>query len=137
MPTKERRLREKAEKDAADRMELIFANVPPHVRSGRDGLDVTEAMLAGLDEALAENPHFKLRGGLLVPTGDGNIGYAAKKMGDKTRVLAFRKSTAEDLRSRYMSIWGKRGSAKVVALTEGDLSVRTVQKYMKDFPAED
>lgn len=37
------------------------------------------------------------------------------------------------LRSRYSDIWNKRGAAKQIAYLEG-LSIRTVQKYMKDFP---
>ena len=37
------------------------------------------------------------------------------------------------LQKRYQSIWGKPGQASNIAASEG-LSVRTVQKYFKDFP---
>ncbi len=37
------------------------------------------------------------------------------------------------LKIKYQSIWGVRGRAKDIALTEG-LSERTVQRYFKDYP---
>jgi len=37
------------------------------------------------------------------------------------------------LKREYSDIWGKRGYAKRIAIEKG-LAVRTVQKYMKEFP---
>ena len=44
-----------------------------------------------------------------------------------------REDTARDLRERYRDIWGKRGFTKRIAHHE-DKNIRTIQKYMKDFP---
>ena len=44
-----------------------------------------------------------------------------------------RVSTAKDMRDRYRKIWGKRGFTKRIAHLE-DKNIRTIQKYMKDFP---
>lgn len=44
-----------------------------------------------------------------------------------------REATARALRENNKEIWGRRGVAKKIA-HEAGLSVRTVQKYMKDFP---
>jgi hypothetical protein len=44
-----------------------------------------------------------------------------------------REARARDIRERHRDVWGKRGSAAQIAKAEG-LNVRTVQKYMKDFP---
>lgn len=40
---------------------------------------------------------------------------------------------AKALKQKYPIIWGLRSAAKVIAINE-NLSVRTVQKYFKDFP---
>lgn len=45
----------------------------------------------------------------------------------------YRQAEAIDMRTRYRAIWGKRGYAKRIAHLEGK-NVRTIQKYMKDFP---
>ena len=35
------------------------------------------------------------------------------------------------LKKLYQGIWGKRGAPKIIALTEKDLSERTIQRYFK------
>jgi hypothetical protein len=44
-----------------------------------------------------------------------------------------RKDDAHLLRSKYITIWNRRGAAKQIAHAEG-LSVRRVQRMIKDYP---
>ena len=46
-----------------------------------------------------------------------------------------RKQDAQVLKRRYSTQWGKRGQADIIARKEG-LSIRTIQKYFKDFPVD-
>ena len=44
-----------------------------------------------------------------------------------------REQQAKCLKKEYSTIWGKRGKAGIIARKKG-LSIRTIQKYFKDFP---
>ena len=46
-----------------------------------------------------------------------------------------RRDEALRLRNKYIVIWHQRGAAKRIAIDE-NLSVRTIQKYIKNFPIE-
>lgn len=131
-------MRENTGKKEAERIGRLFSNhpvLPKELWAKQDGLDVTVALGAGIDEIRDQSEYreLRLRGGLLAYTADGQIGYAANHMANKQSVSAMRKMEAEDLRKKYWDIWGQRSAAKRIA-DEAGLSVRTVQKYIKEFP---
>lgn len=139
MPTKARRAREKAQAEAAKKLDDFFANTPQRPPSLSARLREIADPLGGLEEVSAMYPELRLRGGLLAFTTDGDIGYAANLMAKGVKEANgnradIRRDQAEHLRQKYASLRGKRGTAKRIAAEEGIKSVRTVQKYMKDFP---
>jgi hypothetical protein len=83
--------------------------------------------------SLADTPYARV--GVLF---DPNTGELLKQelpadLGANSNRKQDRKDDALLLRSKYISIWNKRGAAKQIAYLE-KLSIRTVQSYMKDFP---
>lgn len=103
-------------------MEEAFA-IPPEHLVGADML---------LNEMAADIGIYT--GGLVAFDEDGEpYLHPCIGKGGNERRKENRENNVWGLQKKYHTIWGKRGTAKVIALDEG-LSVRTVQQYFKDFP---
>ena len=137
MPSKERRERKIARAEAQKRLDTLFQNIPEYTkRNSGDPFPLG----GGINELEQTCPELRLKGGLLGFTKDGRIEEQTdlmRKGGVKTGKgnSADRHDTVQDLKKRYPNLWGKRSAAKKIA-AEQNLSVRTVQKYFKEFPAK-
>ena len=138
MPTKKRKEREKLQAEEQNRLDLLFSNAPAHGKRDYMGGDVTDALLAGIDETKKDHPRLNLKGALLSQTDDGCIVYRDDLMRDGARktnagISDDRRDLVRDLQKRYSDIWGKRGAPKIIAIEQG-LKVRFIQKLFKEVP---
>ena len=132
MPTKKRKEAERAAAEAAI-AELKFwnkvmATIPAHIAPR---LFAKSTILENLRSDAPYMRKFSVKC-------DSDTGQPLKQVFDadidpNVESHENREARARDMRERHRDVWGKRGSAAQIARAEG-LNVRTVQKYMKDFP---
>jgi len=135
MPRKDRRKNEIARAESHKLLDTLFQNIPEYTK--RNSGDPFPPG-GGINELEQTCPELRLKGGLLGFTKDGRIEERTdlmRKGGVKTGKgnSADRQDTVQYLKNRYCSIWGKRSAAKRIA-AEQNRSVRTVQRYFKEFP---
>jgi hypothetical protein len=129
MPTKVRRLREaKRNADEAE-LDTLLACKPAYIS---DKATSDSASVANFSSKGAHN----LGRGLVSSDEDGNLlleSDAMKRGRDVANATHtdIKNDQIRALQNKYRDIWGKRGMAEVIALTEGNLTVRTVQKYFR------
>lgn len=132
MPSKERKQKElqrAIEKQQADAFfDNLLANAPDHIKQklGHPSQLSKALITSNTTHQRFGAKYDEITGELLkqvIPEGIG------KNLEHKEN----REATARALREKYKKIWGRRGVAKIIA-HEAGRSVRTVQKYMKDFP---
>lgn len=121
MPTKARVLREQAKKQAQAEAEIFFSGC---IKRKKDIPDILDHLLKGCrwDNLVIYNKDDSS------PEIHPLSGKGANDMRHNER-----HDCASNLRKKYKNIWNIRGAAKVIAIDEG-LSIRTIQKYIKDFP---
>ena len=131
MPSKERKqkeLKRAIEKQQEDAFfDNLLANAPDYIKNRLfkksqrlDGLKTTNSPINRI--------------GVQFDSGTGDVlkQVIPDDLGANSERKDARKATAVELREKHKEIWGRRGVAKKIA-HEAGLSVRTVQKYMKDF----
>ena len=142
MPTKKRREKEQERaKDAEEtrqRHDKIFAITPTHVHA---------FPFDNLSGYVNEGPPSKLAKlrGLGLVDGDefGNtfpnrklMGSRANKANEYRHLDQGRRATI--LKRLYPDLWGKRGTAKLIAQEESkqqrEITIRTIQRYQKRYP---
>ena len=132
MPTKKRKENQKLRKEAAiaeqQFWDKVMSAVPPHTVPR---LHTKSTILENLRSDAPYLRRFAVKF-------DTDTGQHLKQEFDtdidpNVESRENREATAKDMRERHRDVWGKRGSATQIANAEG-LNVRTVQKYMKDFP---
>lgn len=120
MPTKIRRARKRADEEKWKKLGLV----PEYLKMNR----------GTVNQVAIENTGIYTGGLVQFDPVDGspylhpNIGRGGndKRNAKRTEIVAA-------LKLKYSHLWGKRGSAGIIARRE-QCNVRTVQKYFKDFP---
>jgi hypothetical protein len=124
MPSKARLVSEKEESDKWEKFGPIPKYFETHNASGNDLSTRINGKKSLLDGGLAKyDPE---NNAYLHP----NHNQGAQE--NNQRQKEFRKEDALRIKKKYPELWGKRGAPKRIAQDE-KLSVRTVQKYFKDF----
>jgi len=137
MPTVIRKKLEKLLKDRKRLEDLIWgleiAVAPPHIkkRISQPRSQASQNLLNAL--SLKGTPYNRLGCVYDKYTGETLKQELPPEQGANVERRERREDTARDLRERYRDIWGKRGFTKMIAHLE-DKNIRTIQKYMKDFP---
>jgi len=137
MPTVIRKKLEKLLKDRKRLEDLIWrleiAMAPPRIKEqiGQPLSKGSENLLNAL--SLKGTPYNRLGCVYDKYTGETLKQELPPEQGANVERRERREDTARDLRERYRDIWGKRGFTKMIAHLE-DKNIRTIQKYMKDFP---
>jgi len=137
MPSKERSERKIARAEAQKRLDTLFQNAPEYAKQNPGD---PFPLGGGINELLQTCPELRLKGGLLGQTEDGYIGERTdlmRKGGINAGIGSsdIRHDRVQNLKKRYPNLWGKRSAAKKIA-EEQNLSVRTIQKYFKEFPTK-
>jgi hypothetical protein len=132
MPSKERKEKELKRSKAKQEADLFWAE---QIGSAPDHIKKKLGHPSQLSKALitSNTPHQRLGAKYDEITGELLKQVIPEGIGKNLESKENREATARALREKYKEIWGRRGAAKIIAHEEG-LSVRTVQKYMKDFP---
>lgn len=117
MPTKVRKKREQAKQRQRERL----SSPPEHIKARIDARRVGKQKIpfSEVIKSFADSDRCDL---MRIKGNYANIERRWKREAD-----------VDVLKKRYQSIWGKPGGGRVIAVSES-LSVRTVQKYFKDFP---
>jgi len=121
MPTKKR-----SDKERADAEMLAAAGIPKRPKKATEE-EMKKMPLAHLFTGI-------FSGGLMLyddqcePYRNPNIGKGVSYKNRDEKEIG-----VDALQIKYRAIWGIRGRAKEIAISEG-LSERTVQRYFKDYP---
>lgn len=136
MPSKIRREREAKKIEWEKWFDKQSQNIPEW---GKLKPGEQDPIFGGIEETAQACPELRLKGGLLEQDENGCVIERTDLMskgGLKTgkSISDDCSDQAQHLKKRYSNIWGKRGAAKRIALTEKDISERTIQRYFKKFP---
>ena len=138
MPTKTRKEREREKQREREQL----SSPPEHIKVRIDARLVSKQKnpFSEVLKSFHDDPaRTRLGEGLVEADEYGDLWVRSDLMSRKAdnAANAVRRDTREQnvvmLKKRYQSIWGKPGQASGIAASEG-LSVRTVQKYFRDFP---
>lgn len=125
MPTADRKDRERQQKNFNDELDRVISNPPDHVLMRLNQPSILTENLDADGQHKAGWAKYDIQGNPLKREDPEDLGANSD-----------RKSKREDdallLQQKYLNIWRKRGSAKIIASNE-KLNIRTVQKYIKDF----
>jgi hypothetical protein len=143
MPTKERRQRDKAKREAEAATTKFIDSAPEWVKSQTtcDEPDLAQQIRDSCEafRQMEGNKRLKLKPGLLIATPDGELIENTEAMARGAKRINIAKQQDAGNRARlkkekYASVWGDRSAAKRIADAEGLKALSTVYRWFKQAP---
>lgn len=137
MPSRERKLLDKAKREAEAAMAKFFSDAPEwsKTQSAGDGPSLAKQMDDSF-EAFREmegNKWLRLKNGLLVTTPDGELIENTEAMANGAKPINIAKqqdagNRAQLMREKYREKWGKSGAVRRIAAAES-VTISTVYRW--------